>query len=129
MMNSLNTMYAKEMLISLANKLPENLLLDAVNEHGMFTATVLLHLTEAQLCDLRKEARLHKTDNVFLFFYSVSEKNLGKQHAAEVKDFTTFDFSKVVDIQFNGSCAPLLQHNYLKPIHYVSTTFVLKDEE
>lgn len=128
-MKSYNTMAAKDMLFSLANKLPQNLVVDAVNEHGMFTAALLLRLKEENLCDLRKEARKHKNNPVFLFFFKVSEKELGKKAPFEVRDseFTTFDFSKVVNVLFNGSTAPLLDHNYLAATHYVSVTLVVKD--
>ena len=127
-MNSMNTMNARDMLVSLAKKLPENLLIDAVNEQGMFTAYFLLRLKEEHLCDLRKAARI-KGEDFFLFFYSISEKNKGKQHPAEVKDYTTFDFSKLVDVEFNPSTVNLLLYRDLAPIPYVSVTLVFKDEE
>ena len=127
-MKSMNTMNAKDMLVSLASKLPENLLIDAVNEQGMFTASFLLRLKEEQLCDLRKAAR-EKREDFFLFFYSISEKNKGKQHATEVRNYTTFDFSKVVDVEFSSSTVNLLLYRDLAPVPYVSVTLVLKDEE
>jgi len=122
-------MKARDMLLSLANKLPDNLLLDAVNSHGIFTASFLLRLKEENLCDLRKEARKHGNESVFLFFFKVSEKELGKKAPFEVKEteYDTFDFSKVSDVLFNGSTAPLLEHNYLHAMHYVSVTLVVKD--
>lgn len=127
MMNSMNTMTARDMLVSLANKLPENLLIDAVNEEGRFSAAFLLQLNDEQLSELRKEAKKQEKKNLFLFFYSVPEEKAGKEAPYEVKNFSSFDFSKVVKVSFNGSTAPFLKYRDFPPVHYVSVTFVLKD--
>lgn len=119
-------MFARDMFISLANKLPENLQLDAVNEHGLFCAAFLLRLTEEQLCDLRKEARKHDKENIFLLFYCVSEENASSQVPYELKDLNNFDFSKVVSCKFNGNTSPFLQYRNWEPYHYVTVTFVIK---
>jgi len=120
-------MYAKDKLVSVAKELPENLLLDAVNDHGLFTSNLLLRLKQEEFCDLRKEARKHQNDKVFLFFYEVPEKDLGKKAPHQVTNYASFDFSKVVKVLFNGSTAPFLEHNYLNPIYYISVTLVTKD--
>lgn len=121
------TVSAKDMLISLANKLPENLLLDAVNEHGLFCMEFLLWLNECQLSALREEAKKHADEDIFLFFYSIPENNSGKKVPVEVKNLSSFDFSKVLSINFNGNTLPALKHSMLPPVYYVSVTFVLKE--
>lgn len=126
-MKSLHTLTAKDMLISRAAKLPDRLLLDAVNEHGLFSASFLLRLNEEQLSDLRKESEKQNGKEFFLSFYSISEEKAGKESPCEVKDFTNFDYSKVVSISFNGNTVPMLPYRDWEPIYYVSVTFVLKD--
>lgn len=126
MKKSFNTIFARDALISLANKLPENLVLDSMNAEGSFTINFLLQLAEEQLCDLRKEARKQKNENFFLFFYSVTEGKEPKSLPTEVKNFSTFDFSKVKSISFNGNTSPYLPYRNWSPIHYVSVTFTLK---
>lgn len=123
---NLNTISARDMLISLANKLPANLFLDAVNEEGQFTMAFLLRLNDEQLEKLRKEAEKQHKQNFFLFFYSVPEEKAGKEAPFEIRDFSSFDFSKVVSFNFNGSTQPLLPYRDCPPVHYVSVTFVVK---
>ena len=125
-MKNLNIISAKDALISLASKLPDNLLLDAVNEEGQFTMAFLLRLNDVLLNKLKEEAEKQDKKNFFLFFYSVPEEKVGKEVPCEVKNFSTFDFSKVKSISFNGSTAPLLPKRDYPPIYYVSVTLVLK---
>jgi len=131
MKGTLNTtsLRASDALITKASKLPHNLVVDGLNEHGMFSLAFLMRLTEDQLCDLRREARIQENDDIFLFFYSIPKKDFRKKGARELKNFTTFDFSTVEKIHFNGNCCPILDYPYSNASHYVSVTFVLKDED
>lgn len=118
-----HSIYANDMLLSLAIKLPNNLMLDAEDVEGIFTLNFLLRLSDEQLEDLKKASALQKDENVFLFFYTQHQGQ--SEHAVELKDFEGFDLSKVIEINFNGKTAPLLSHSYLPPVHYVSVTFVV----
>ena len=119
---------AKELLISLASRLPENLQLDQMSEEYQFTKDFLLRLNEVQLSNLKNEAKKHDDKNICLLFYVIPESKAGKVPSQEVKDFTNFDFSKVVKIYFNGDTAPLLKHSDSEPKYYVSVTLVLQQD-
>lgn len=124
---SYNMRNAKDMLISLANKLPSNLYLDETSEIGRFTKNFLVELNEHQLSTLKIEAQKHGDENICLLYYSNTETKAGKVPSQEMKDFTSFDFSKVVKILFNGNTAPILKYFDSDPVHYVSVTLILKD--
>ncbi len=110
--------------MSRAKNLPENLLLDAVSDSGNFTTVFLFRLTENHLKILKDEAKKHKHEEVFLVFYSISEKELGKCAPKEITDYNGFDFCNVSKILFNGN-TPQLPSN--RPRNYISVTLVLKD--
>ena len=114
---------ATDMLLSLAKKFPENLMLDTEDAEGLFTLCFLLRLSPEQLANLKEAMEFHKDENVFLFFYV--QRQGQSEHAVELKDFEGFDFSKVIKINFNGNTAPLLYYSDLPPVHYVSVTFTL----
>ena len=122
-----NTANAGDLLVSLARKLPPKLLVDAVNAEGNFTMAFLLRLNDEQLEALKKEAEKKGKNEFFLFFYTVPEEKAGKEAPYELRDFSSFDFSKVVSFSFNGSTQPLLPYRDWAPVHYVSVTFVIKN--
>lgn len=124
---SYNMRNAKDMLISLANKLPSNLYFDEISEVGRFTKNFLLELNEVQLSALNAEAQKQGNEKICLLFYSNIEDKSGKLPSKEIENFTAFDFSKVVKILFNGNTAPLLKYFDSDPVHYVSVTLILKD--
>lgn len=106
---------------ALAEKLPENLMLDTEVAEKGFAISLLHRLSDEQLEELNQAIALQKSEYVFLYFYIHHE---GKHEASvELKDFEGFDFSKVLETKFNGKTAPHLSHSYLDPIHYVSVTF------
>lgn len=116
-------------LMAKATKMPSNLVVDGLNNHGMFSLAFLMRLTEEQLCDLRREARIHGENEIFLLFYVIPESEFGKKGGKALQDFTSFDFSKVKKIHFNGNCSPILDYPHSNASHYVSVTFILDDEE
>ena len=123
MSKNLHSIYAIDMILSLADKLPNNLMLDSEDMEGAFTLNFLFRLSNEQLEDLKEQANLQNDENVFLFFYVQHQGQ--SEHAVELKDFEGFDLSKVIKINFNGNTAPLLYYSDLPPVHYVSVTFTL----
>ena len=114
---------ATDMLLSLAKKFPENLMLDTEDAEGLFTLCFLLRLSPEQLANLKEAMEFHKDENVFLFFYIRHKEK--PEESVELKGFEGFDLSKVIETNFNGKTAPLLSHSYLDPVHYVSVTFTV----
>lgn len=121
MAKNLHSIHATDVLIPLAEKLPDNLMFDAEDAEGRFTFAFLQRLSDEQLAELKEAAELHKDENVFLFFYT---RHQGKcEPVVELKNFESFDLSKILGISFNGHTAPLLSYSDLPPIYYVSVTF------
>lgn len=133
--------HATDMLLSLAAKLPDNLMLDAKDAEGIFTFALLQRLSDEQLANLRKAANFYKYINVFLYFYIRYVKDdedyvfeamdidhtaveaMDIEHTAvEFKDFKNFDFEKIICILFNEKLPPALIPNG----HYVTVTLVVK---
>lgn len=123
MAKNLHSIHANDMLLSLAVKLPNNLMLDAEDVEGIFTFNLLLRLNDKQLEDLKKQANLQKDENVFLYFYIRHEGS--HEASVEFNDFESFDFKQIRKIIFNGNTAPLLSYSDLAPVHYVSVTLVV----
>ena len=121
------TTAARDMLISQATKIPKNLRLAAVDEEVQFTKTFLLSLNDEQLSNLRKEAEKQGNKDIFLFFYTIPEEKVAKETPCEVRNFSSFDFSKVVSIGFNGNTAPFLPYVDAPPVHYVSVILATKN--
>lgn len=114
---------SRDMLLSLASKLPKKLMIHADVAEGEFTIAFLKRLSDEQLADLNEAVNLHEGEDVFLFFYT---QHQGKcEHLIELKDFENFDFSKILGISFNGNTAPLIYHMDSIPIYYVSVTFTV----
>lgn len=125
MQKNYNTVSARDILISCANKLPENLLIDAINQQGRFSINFLLRLDTDQLACLNKEIAKKNKKQVFLEFSTVQENSTACP--VELKDFDHFDWSKVCQIKMSGDTSPYLHSRHSEPYHYISVVFVLKD--
>lgn len=125
MQKSFNTIAARDILISCANKLPENLLIDALNQQGMFSITFLLRLTEDQLDCLNKEIAKKRKKQVFLEFSTVQENSTACP--IELKDFDHFDWAEVCQIKMSGDTSPYQRSIHTEAYHYISVVFVLKE--
>lgn len=114
---------ASEMFISLANQLPENLVINSASSQGPLVKNLLLQFNEKHFADL-KEASKYIKEPFFLEIFTVPEKDLGKKCPIEMK--TAVDLpSEVVKVLFNGSTCPLVQ-KYAGPNRYVTVTLVTK---
>ena len=104
MAESQHLIHATDMLLSLAAKLPDNLMLDAKDTKGTFTFAFLQRLSDEQLAKLKKEASLHRNEAVCINFYTRCK---GKhQPIVELKDFENFNFNKVLKIRITGKAGP-----------------------
>lgn len=125
MQKSYNAISARDILISCANKLPENLMVDAVNDQGKFAICFVLHLNEDQLLTLKKETDKKNVQNIFLEFSTVSEGST--ECPTELKKFDDFDWNKVCQIKISGDTSPFQRSIHTEPYHYISVVFVLKE--
>lgn len=123
-MQHYNATSVKDILISCADKIPENLMIDAVNDHGKFSIDFISRLTEDQLISLKNEAAKKGTQNVFLEFSTVTEGSANCP--TELKNFADFDWYKVCQIQINGNTAPSIRSATSEPYHYISVVFTVK---
>lgn len=108
-------MYATDMLISLAKKLPENLMIHASEE--TFTIAFLQRLTDEQLSALNEAVNLHEVENVFLYVYTVSKLN--HKVYSDFTDLTNFDFERIDSIIFNEEKASMSIPNCYIPVALV----------
>lgn len=116
-----NAVFARDVFLSLANKLPMNLMLDSVNSQGKFTIKFLSCLSEQEIKALRKECE-KKTENVFLLFYTIEENSISCPK--ELRNFSNFDWNKIISIRFNGDTCPYAFGEDF--VHYVSVVIGLK---
>ena len=123
---NLNSLRVRDLLISLADKLPKNLMADAINEHGKFSIEFLLKLTNEQLEHLNSECSKFKKDLVFLDF--AQKPNGATYTPTEVKDYSNFNWNNVIDIIINGDTCPTIRSHLTEPIYYVSIVFIMKDD-
>lgn len=121
-----NAIPAQIAVLSISQQLPENLLIDAVNEHGKFSLEFLFRLTPEQLFKLKTECEKKKNKNVFLSF-SREEKPAPKLVEREIRDLSAFDWSKVADIRISGDTSPYQYSRDSEAFHYISIVFVMKD--
>lgn len=112
--------YAKDLLISLADKLPEKLMIDTESEQGKFSLNFLCRLTEDQLEQLKKESKDNK-GNFYLSFYSIS----GKEAPVRINNFADFDLSKIQSISFDGNTIPEISRKIDEIEFYVLAFIVL----
>ncbi len=123
MTKNLNTARATDLLISLASKLPENLVVDTVNEKGNFSLSCLLRMTDEQLFTLKEEAN-KKKETVLLDFATIESGSTSCPD--ELRNFSDFDWNKVGEIRISGDTCPYLPNIYSQPIDYISVIFVIK---
>lgn len=115
MANNQNLMYATDMLLSLAAKLPEKLMIHASEE--TFTIAFLQRLTDEQLSALNEAVNLHEVENVFLYVYTVSRIN--HKVYSDFTDLINFDFKKIHSIIFNEEKASMSIPNCYVPVALV----------
>lgn len=125
MTKNYNTAKATDILVSLANKLPENLLVDSVNDKGKFSLNFLLRLTDNQLVSLKEEASKKKSD--FLLDFATIELE-SDTCPNELRNFSDFNWEKVYEIKISGDTCPYQPNIHSKCVDYVCVTFVLKNE-
>lgn len=124
MTRNLNTIKATDALVSLVGKLPENLLVDGINEYGKFSISFLLRLTDEQLLVLKNEAAKKKADFILHF---TTIKSGSTACPDPLTDFTKFDWEKVVEIKMNGYTCPSLDYHDLDEIDHVSIILVINE--
>ena len=120
-----NAVSAKDILISCADKLPANLMIDAVNAHGKFSIEFILRLTEDQLACLNAETKKKGNENVFLDFSTIQQGSTCCP--TELKNFSDFDWYKVSQIKISGDPCPYLHSIHSASHYYISIVFVLKE--
>lgn len=119
-----NAASVKDILISCAEKLPENLMIDAVDDHGKFSIDFIARLTDDQLIKLSEEAAKKADKTVFLEFSTVTEGSTACPY--ELKKFSDFDWYKVSQIKISGDTCPSLHSIHSEPYYYISVVFVVK---
>lgn len=119
-----NAASVKDILISRAEKLPENLMIDAVDDHGKFSIDFIARLTDDQLIKLSEEAAKKADETVFLEFSTVTEGSTACPY--ELKKFSDFDWYKVSQIKISGDTCPSLHSIHSEPYYYISVVFVVK---
>lgn len=120
-----NATSVKDILISCADKLPENLMIDAVDDHGKFSIDFISRLTDDQLIKLSEEASKKADKTVFLEFSTVTEDSTDCPY--ELKKFSDFDWYKVCQIKISGDTCPYIHSIHSEPHHYISVVFVVKN--
>ncbi len=114
---------AKDIIISLADKLPKNLMI--LRSHEKFAIDLISRLNEKQLSILSDEVKKKDSDKVFLEFLT---KHYGsKECAAELMDYSNFNWGNVFDIEINGDTVPYLHSIHSDPTYYVSIIFILNE--
>lgn len=124
MTKNYNTIKATDALVSLVNKLPENLLVDSVNDKGKFSLNFLLRLTDNQLVSLKEEASKKKSD--FLLDFATIESE-SKACPDELRNFSDFDWDKVLEIRISGDTCPYQPNIHSEAIDYISVIFVMNE--
>ena len=119
-----NVASVKDILMSCADKLPENLMIDAVNDHGKFSIDFISRLTDDQLTKLCEESSKKAGKHVFLDFSTINEGS--NSCPTELKKFSDFNWYKVCQIKINGNTCPYLHNNQSEPQEYISVVFVVK---
>lgn len=124
-----NIVSAKDIFISIAEKLPENLMVDAVSAHGLFAIEFISRLNDEQLAELEKATEKQGFPNksnekkpVFLEFSTVQEGS--SSCPIELKQFSNFDWDKVSKIKINGNTVPFLYSKSSPELNYIQIVFV-----
>jgi len=112
-----------QILLTMAGQLPDRLVADIYTEHGAFCIRFLHSLSKEDFVSLNKEAEKKNKDFVLFFFW---QKQGSTKLPEEIKNFQAFDFSKVIQVRFNGSTADYANRIDDTPIPYVSVTLVTK---
>lgn len=120
-----NALSARDAIVSRANKLPESLWVDAVDAQGSFSIAFLLRLDEDGLASLNKEIAKKSNHPVFLEFSTIPQSS--NTCPMELKDFSNFDWTKVIETRINGNTSPYATDIHNEPFEYVSVVFVMKD--
>lgn len=91
------TSYATDSLVSLASKLPHNLVINQINEQlGAFTISFLFRLRDNQLETLRKKAsQKNEYEPIEIKFYSTTTSSAAY---SDFWDFSNIDWNKIPEI-------------------------------
>lgn len=126
-MKNYSILPAKTVLVSLAGRLPENLVIDTATNRGQLAMNFIMQLNKKQLSEL-SEAVSSIKETCFLEFFSVSEKDLGKVCPTEMKEDSVSLSTDAAKVLFNSQTCPIVQKG-TAPSHYVSVTIVTKADE
>lgn len=105
-------------ILSKAEKLPANLVIDATND---FAISFLLTLTSENLNKLKEESE--KKDGFRALYLQFFAKEQGSLKVPETFDEKNFDLSKVKDIIISGDTADYLKYKNMPALQYLSVVF------